>query len=81
METLIDRIETFIWENESGCWNWKGNYDKGLRPRVFFENGNFYPYRVLWEDFNNQKLNRRILWITCNNACCVNPQHHVLRKP
>lgn len=78
--SATDRLLANIVVDGNGCWIWQGSYNNVGRPRISVRvNGQgkwMYVTRYVMLHIHKQVLRKMHVGLhSCNNKCCVNPQH------
>ena len=78
--TLSQRFATKYTVNEDGCWVWN-HVSNGDRPRIRVAGKLFLANRLSYAMFKGEFENYMLVRQTCENPCCVNPEHLYLETP
>lgn len=63
-------------DNESGCWNWEGNYHLTTMPVIHVDGCNRFARRFVYCLYKNTSLKKnQHAHNKCNNFRCINPDH------
>lgn len=76
-------IDKYVaYEPNTGCWLWTGTFDKKAGvPLMAFQLKSMPARRGVYEYEKNIKLaENEIIYNTCGNEYCVNPQHSLVSK-
>lgn len=57
------------------CWEWTGSRSPNGYGRLNVNNKPMYAHRISWELHNTQPVGDLSVLHTCDNPCCVNPEH------
>jgi len=63
---------------ETGCWEYQGNRNKAGYGTLHFEGKSVLASRLGWEILFGPIDRGLLVCHTCDNPCCVNPQHWFL---
>jgi hypothetical protein len=72
---LINRIQ---YDENTGCWNWKGSRLRGSHPygQTFYQGKHILVHRLsahLW--LSMDLTDKRLVLHSCDNPTCFNPKH------
>ena len=78
--TWIDYINIYIKSfcdiDDNGCWNWKGNKDSHGYGRIRLSTGVTTGVHRLTYESKFRKISDNLnICHSCDNPCCVNPDH------
>lgn len=72
-------LDNEVWpEPNTGCWLWTGKVDKRFNSAILNldTKSSLAAHKVIFEHFKNQTVPKgKMLYRTCNNKLCVNPDH------
>ena len=80
-QKYIDRFHTKYEKKNSGCWEWNAGKDGDGYGRFSIKDaGTFklvFAHRFSWiiQNKSDWPIEKPIARHTCNNPCCVNPNH------
>ena len=60
---------------ESGCWEWNGELDKDGYGKIYAFSKRVSAHRFSYEIFNGIIEPEMFVCHSCDNPCCVNPDH------
>jgi hypothetical protein len=73
IERLLDKIEI---NNTTGCWEFKGGKNNLGYGMIRDEKKMRTAHRVSYEEHSQIKIPKHLVVMhSCDNPCCVNPQH------
>lgn len=66
---------------EGECWNWTGCLTKGKTPRCSWKSKSMTVRKCMYLLFNGTTYEPNIIYTTCGNLMCFNPDHLTLEPP
>lgn len=71
--------DCFLLENKDICWEWQGpKHDRGYGWIFWASKDKYSAHRVSYMIFKGHVPKDQIVRHTCDNPCCVNPNHLIL---
>ena len=73
---MMDKLENYIPEPNTGCWLWLGLLDKDGYGRVYDASGkHVFAHRLFYSYFIGEIPDDLTIDHKCFLPCCVNPEH------
>lgn len=73
-KTILQRFEDKILK-VGDCWIWQASFDKDGYGKFWFSNETIGAHRAIWELLHGKNSKNMVVCHSCDNPCCVNPDH------